>query len=638
MKMLEKGKIGNLELKNRIILAPMGYHMDNFGPQAHDYFVARAKGGAGLIIAPIGANAPIENPGMLAQFTEENLHEVKRLVHDVHAYGAKFGLQIIPGFGRVLPFGKKHNVPVCASPVPSFRDQNVICYALTIDEIKETVECFREKTILAKKAGVDAIEIHAYGGYLVDCFLSSLWNKRTDEYGGSLENRARFLFELIDVVQNECGKDYPLIVKFCPAHYMDGDGFRTIDEGLKIAKMLEKKGVHMLHVDAGCYERWYLCMPPIYWQEQTLQVRSAEQVKKVVSIPVAVDGKMGHPEKGEAVLQQEKADFLMIARGLLADPEMPNKLYERRADEIAPCIGCNEGCIARVMELKHLTCTVNPTAGRESTFVIKKAEQSKKVLIIGGGPGGLSAAIDAKQAGHAVELWEKTSRLGGLLIAAGRPYFKTEINDLVSYYRLQLCKLGIKVKLCTEATVESILAANPDVVILATGSDPLKPKNISGINGDNVVTAIDVLLDQATLGENLVIVGAGLVGCETALHLTPRGKKITLVEMQPTILPEKIFVQNKTMLTSLLNKDSNILIHTGAKLVRIEKDCVIIEKDRGTLSIPCDIVVLAMGLKAKNPLASQLSGRLPVISVGDCVIPRGILEAVYEAREAIISL
>jgi 2-enoate reductase len=619
-------------------MAPMGYCLDNFSPRARDYFIERAKGGAALIVVPVFVTEALEDHGMIALFRENEFDDLVKLLDAVHAYDTKLCLQLIIGLGRALPLARPGEQSPSASVLPTFKDPNVYTREMTIADIKVLQEGFRKTAVLAKKAGIDAVELHAYGGYLPDQFLTPRWNKRTDEYGGDLKGRARFLLEFIDIVKEVFGNDFPLLIKYTPVHYAEGEGFRTIEEGVELSRMLEKAGVHLLHVDAGCYENWYLCMPPIYLQEQTPQLRSAEQVKQAVSVPVAADGKLGDIEKAEAALQQGKVDFLIIGRGLLADPHLPNKLREGRTDDITPCIGCNEGCLAQVMLKKPISCAVNPTVGREATMTIKKADTRKKVLIIGGGPGGLSAAIDASKAGHDVELWEKTSRLGGYLIPAGRPTFKQEINALLAYYRAQIYKLRIKVKLCKEATVEAVLAAKADVVILATGSEPVRPVSMPGIDAANVVTAIDALLDMCTLGQNIVMIGAGIVGCETALHLTPRGKKITLVEMQPTILPESMFIQNKTMLSLAIQRDTNITVYTDAKLVRVEKTCAVVEKDGKELSIPCDTVVLAMGLKPKNPLAEQLSGKLRVINIGDCVEPRRILETISEARRAVISL
>lgn len=638
MKILQPGKISKMELKNRIMFAPMGSHIDNFGPGTHNYFLERAKGGTGLIVIPIFATEAVEYGSPSLILDEDSFGAATRLIEEIHLEGAKVCMQMVPGYGRISPGAKNYSTPVSASAVPALYNSTVICHELTKDEIKMIQDGFRETARLAKEAGADSIEIHAYGGYLTDQFLSVVWNKRNDECGGDLKGRARFLLELVEIVKDVCGEDYPLIVKYTPAHYMQGEGYRTIDEGIELSKLLEEAGVHLLHIDAGCHERSYLAMPPIYQQEQTYQLRSSEAVKKAVSIPVATNSKFGDLEKAETALQQGKTDFLMIGRGLLADPYLSIKLAEYRADDIAPCIGCNESCIGNVVRGKGIACTVNPEVGREGTMKVGIQASSKKILVIGGGPGGMQAAIDAAKAGHDVALWEKATSLGGMLIAAGRPSFKLEINRLIDYYRTQILKLGVKVKLGMEATAESVLEYGADAVVIATGAKPLIPAKIPGIDGSNVVTAIDAMLDKSTLGQNIVMIGGGLVGCETALYLTSKGKQITMIEMQPKLLPEPIFYMNEIMLTEMIHRDQNIMVQTGTKLLSINETGIEVEKDGQKTNISCDTVVLAMGLTPENTLAKELEGKAPFYIIGDCFAPRKITEAVLEARETILSL
>ncbi len=639
MKILQPGKISNLELRNRLMFAPMGYSLDDFGQKGHDYFVERAKGGTGLIIIPIFAGEAVEFSGVSALLNEETFDNFVKIVDDIHAVDSRVCTQIVPGYGAISTSSKKYEIPVSASAVPSIYVPNLICHELTKEEIKEIQEGFRETVKLVKKSGVDAIQIHAYGGYLTDQFLTSRWNKRMDEYGGDIKGRARFLLELIAIVKEECGEEYPLIVKYCPAHYVEDEGYRTLEEGVELSIILEEAGVHLLAVDAGSHGMgWYMAMPPIYQQEQTYQLRSAEAVKRAVSIPVAADGKLGDVEKAEAALEQEKLDFLVVGRGLLADPYLANKLAEGNPDDIAPCIGCNENCIGRITAGKHISCTVNPSTGREAEFRLKTTKAPKRILVIGGGPGGMSAAIDAAKVGHNVELWEKSTRLGGMLIAAGRPSFKLEINQLIEYYRTQLLKLGVKVKYSTAATAESVMKVGADVVIVATGSQPLVPPNIPGISGNNVVTAIDAMLDRCTLGTDLVVIGGGLVGCETSLHLTSRGKKITLIEMEKKLLPEPIFPMNEMMLAGMIYRDKNITVQTSTKLLEIKEGCIDVEKGGEKLTIPCDTVILAMGLKSENNFIKELEGKIPVYAIGDCQAPRKIADAVFEGRQAVLAL
>lgn len=638
MLMLEKGKIGNLELKNRIIFAPMGNHMD--GDDSIAYYVARAKGGVGMLYTDGYPAFPEVEMWHFDEDVQLN-HQIK-MIEQIHAYDAKVCLQIPFGIGRVMRFlYKQENNPkpcVSASAVPEFGYEDKICRELTTEEVKEQLLRVRKAAKFIMKTGADAVLISSYGGYLGDQFLTSRWNKRTDEFGGDLKGRANLLLQSIAIIKKECGQDFPLIVKYSPYHYMEGEGYRTIEEGIALAKLFQDAGVDMLHLDSGCYEAWEKMMPSIYQQEQPLDLYVAELIKKAVDIPVAVNGKLGYPERGEAAIRQGKTDYLVVGRTLLADPEIPNKLAEGRPEDIKPCIGCNEGCIRGVLDGNPIRCAVNASNGAELRYELPKADRAKKVLIVGGGPAGLSAAIDAKTVGHSVELWEKSTRLGGLLNAAGRPSFKKEIADLVNYYRLQILKMGIKVRYCKEATAEDILAESFDEVIIATGGKPIIPHSIPGIDGSNVVTAIESLNDVATLGKNLVIVGAGLVGCETAVHLTSFGKKIDIIEMQKDILQENIFYQNKKMLSDIIRSNSNITIHTGTKLISIEKDFIKAEKNEKEFCLSCDTVVLAMGLKSNNELFTKLDGRIPVVNIGDSIRPRRVLEATEEARKAVLSI
>lgn len=635
--MLLPDKIGKLELKNRLIYAPMGSHIDNLGSCSYAYFMERARGGAGMVMIPIFIKEYVETSAPSLTITDDNYALCERLIKDIQACGCKACFQIVPGYGRIMPGSIKHaGLPVAPSEIPSMYDPQVICHALTIEEIEDLERGYRETVGQVTGLNADAIEIHSYGGYLMDQFLSEAFNHRTDEYGGTLENRFRLLRELIDITKEICGDDYPLIVKYTPCHYIDMPGYRRIEEGIALSKLLEEAGVKLLHVDAGSFENHFVAMPPTYQQEQVYQLRSSEIVKRHVSVPVATDGKLGNLDKGEHALLDDKTDFLVIGRGMLADPYLPNKLMENRPDDIVPCIGCNE-CIGHVTAGEHVVCTVNPEVGNETTMMLKKSANPKRILVIGGGPGGMSAALDAKKAGHQVELWEKSNHLGGMINAAGRPSFKLEVDQLAQWYRRQIIKQQIPVKYYKEATAESILQFGADAVIVATGSQPRKFP-IKGIDRDNVVTAIDAMMDRATLGENLVMVGAGLVGCETSLHLTPRGKKIIMIEMADKLLPEPIFYMNEMMLTQMIIRDPNIQTMVSAKLLEITASGVVVDVKGARKTVPCDTVILAMGMKSEPNFVNELRGKVPIYCIGDCNKPRHIIEALREARETVNSL
>ena len=494
------------------------------------------------------------------------------------------------------------------------------------------------KTVhLAKKAGADAVEVHAYGGYLTDKFMTPKWNIRTDEYGGSFENRMRFLNEIIEGIQLELGNDFPLIVKFTPSHFLPPElGYRAMDEGLEIAKMLELKGVHALHVDTGCHDNWYMAMPPIYQQEAVTQLLAAQKVKEVTTLPVITNGRLGDISKAEAALENGWVDIVGVARAFLADPDFPNKVMEERTDEIRACIYCNEGCIKSVVEGHSIQCAVNPVAGYESLKHLNKAEKPQRVLVIGAGPGGCQAAISAAEAGHDVEVWEKESYLGGNFHNACLPSFKRDGEKLLHYYSMQLSKLKVRIRYCHEATEENIWAYQPDLVVHATGATPLKPKSIPGIVKAHVASATDVLQNKVFIGEHVALIGAGLVGCETALVLANNGKKVTVIEMADKILPEPVFIQNAMMLQQML-QHPRICFKTSSKLVAINDDSVTVQTPDQEEVIPCDNVVLAMGFLPNTQLYKAMQDKLKIVNIGDSVQVRKVLDAVHEAHDAMLN-
>lgn len=637
MKLTQPVSIGNLKLKNRMVMAPMGVDLGNYDERTRAYFLARAKGGVGMIFCNTLATPEIEGMCPSSLLDADSFQDFKNMTEKAHSYDCKVCVQIHPGNGRITtpPPGRKK--PIGASAVP-WMDPRVICEEITRDEIGIIENGFRRTAQYAKKAGADAIEIHAYGGYLTDQFLTKRWNIRTDEYGGDLTGRMRFLTDLIRIVKTDLGEDFPLIVKYTPCHYLpEEEGYRGMEEGLEIARRLEALGVHALHVDAGCHDNWYMAMPPVYQQEQVKQLRSARTVRKVVGIPVISHGRLGNISKAEYALNHGDLDIVAIGRGLLADPELPNKLADHETEKIRPCISCNEGCIARVCVGQSVQCAVNPCAGLEGIHDLKPALNPKRVLVVGAGPAGCTAAITAAQAGHKVELWEKRERIGGNVLAASRPNFKADMANLLSYYQNELTRLQVPVKFCMEADKEAVDAFKPDAVIWAAGSRPIVPGSIEGIHGDNVCTAIDALLNNALLGENIAVIGGGLVGLETAVDLTQKGKKVTVVEMAPKLLPEPVFMQNMMMIMDLMQK-YQVPSQVSTKLLKIEPDRIVVQKESGEEKIPCDTVVLAMGFRPDDSVYEEIARDYKTIKAGDCVSARKVFNAVHEAYDAVSEL
>lgn len=637
MKLLQPVQIGNLELKNRIVMVAMGPELGNFDDKTVEYYVRRAEGGAAMLLTNVIATEEIEGHSPSSVLNEDSFAGYKKLVDRAHAYGCKVCIQIMPGSGLGL-MAPGRQKPACVSALPLYPGSEMTYEALTIEEIKFIQGEVVKTVALAKKAGADAVEVHAYGGYLTDKFMTPRWNTRTDEYGGCFENRMRFLNEMIDGIKEAVGNDFPMIVKFTPCHYLPQEaGYRTIEEGIEIARMLEQKGVNALHIDVGCHDNWYLAMPPIYQQEAVLQLSASRKIKEVTSLPIISNGRLSDTDKAETALENGYIDIVGVGRGLLADPDFPNKIMEHKNDEIRSCIYCNEGCIKSVCEGAHIRCAVNPMAGFETLKVLNKAEEKKKVLIIGAGPGGCQAAIAAAEAGHDVEVWEKLDHVGGNFHNACLPPFKRDGNKILSYYAVMMKKLEIRIKYCVEATKELVDGYEPDIIIYAAGALPVRPKSIPGIHMGHVVTATDVLQNKVPVGKEVTIIGAGLVGCETAVVLAEKGKKVTLVEMADHVLPEPVFIQNAMMLNQLLNH-TNITAKTSTKLMEIKENQVLVQGSGREEGIACDTVVLAMGFVPNTDLYEALKEDYTIVNVGDSVKVRKVLDAVSEAYDAVLNI
>lgn len=432
--------------------------------------------------------------------------------------------------------------------------------------------------------------------------------------------------EIIAAIKKAVGKVFPIIYRFGLTHYLDGG--REVEEGLEIVRKLEAAGVDAFHIDAGCYETRHWAAPPPT-QPPGCMVDLAEMVKKVVKVPVITVGKLGYPELAESILQHGKADFIALARPLLADPDWPNKVRQGKREEIRPCIGCYEGCLMRIYKKKYISCAVNPATGMEREFTIEPAEKVKNVLAVGGGPAGMEAARIAALRGHRVTLWEKSNALGGNLIPASVPDFKTDFKDLIQYQSTQIKKLGVTVEFTKEATPQKIMEIRPDVLILATGGSPIIP-DIPGVRKEKVATAIEVLLGKKAMGETVVVIGGGLVGCETALYLAQKGKKITIVEILDNIAGDAFISIPMHLKELLANAGAKILTETQVLEIR-EEGVLIADKhgQRGLLA--ADSIILAVGMKAREMVFEEIKDQIPeVYIIGDFVAPRRVINAIWE--------
>lgn len=619
-------------------MAPMGIGAlaepdGRLSQRAVDYYTVRAKGGVGLIVTGITCvdvdiEKKVENGlGMLARIDNPfHISRLSELVDAVHDHGAGLCVQLTAGMGRVA-YGdllRKGRV-VAPSAVSCFWDPRVKATALETEEVEALVDAFGRAAVFLRIAGVDAVQLHGHEGYLLDQFQSKLWNHRTDKYGGSLEDRLRFPIEIINTLKARLGSDFPVIYRYGLTHYIKGG--REIDEALEMARRFEAAGVDALEVDAGCYETWYWAHPPVY-QPPGCMVNLAEQVKKVVGVPVIAVGKLNDPELAEQVLRDGGADFISLGRAFLADPEWPRKVKTGQWGDIRPCIGDHTGCLGRIFSGKTLSCTVNPAAGNEKALKLRQTPRPKSVLVVGGGPAGLETAIVASRRGHRVTLWEKEAKLGGNLIPAAVPEFKKDLRTFTRYLSRQVKASNVDVELCKEANAALIQEMSPDAVILATGADSIS-LDIPGIGEKNVLNGIEALLADQEWGKKVMVIGGGLVGCEVSVYLSQRGADVHLVEMR-THIAQGENTANRQQLLKLIS-DENIQVSTHTTVSRIVPTGVVMEKGATRNEEKVDIIIAAVGFRARSALCESLKDIVPELyAVGDCVEPRGIIDAIWE--------
>jgi 2-enoate reductase len=653
--LFEPIKIGKLEIKNRFVMAPMGpgglCDLDGtYNERGVEYYVERAKGGTGLIMTGV---TMVENdiekcalPSMPCP-TLNPLNFVKTgklMTERIHAYGAKIFLQLSAGFGRVSIPSIVGNTAVAPSPIPHRWLDGVTCRELTVAEIKTYVKKFAESAVIAKKAGFDGVEIHAvHEGYLLDQFAISLFNNRTDEYGGSLENRLRFAIEIVQAIKEACGQDFPVSLRYSIKSFikdwrqggLPGEEFqekgRDIEEGIEAAKILEAAGYDAFNGDVGSYDSWYWSHPPMY-QEKGLYLPYNEILKKILKVPVITAGRMENPELASNSIASGKTDMIALGRPLLADAEIPNKILANKYDKVRPCLSCQEGCMGRLASFATISCAVNPACGRENEYKIEPAKTIKNVLIIGGGVAGCEAARVCALRGHKVALFEKSDKLGGNVIAGGVPDFKDDDRALIKWYTDELKELNINIHYNTEVTKEIVKNSNADVVIVATGSTP-RTLNID--NSNKVYTAEEVLLGKKDAGASTVIIGGGLVGCETALWLVDQGKKVTLVELQSDILKVggPLCHANEDMLKDLVNfKDIDLKLNTS--VVGATDNGFTLKCGDKEEFVVADSAIVAIGYNSQKSLYNEIKFDIPsVYLLGDANQVQNIMYAIWNAYE-----
>lgn len=647
--------IGNCRIKNRFAMAPMGPlgladAEGGFNQRGIDYYTERAKGGTGLIITGVtfvdneveehgmpNCPCPTHNP---VQFVRTGREMTER----IHAYGAKVFLQMSGGFGRVtIPTNLGEFPPVAPSPIPH-RWLDKTCRELTKEEIHQIVEQFGKGAYNAKRAGFDGAQIHAvHEGYLIDQFAIALFNQRTDEYGGSLENRLRFAKEIVEEIKKTCGQDFPVTLRYSPKSFikdfregaLPGEEFeekgRDVEEGVEAAKLLVEYGYDALDTDVGSYDSWWWSHPPMY-QEKGLYRPYAKLMKDNVDVPVLCAGRMDDPDMALKAVEQGVTDMISLGRPLLADPDYVNKLRAGRTADIRPCISCQEGCMGRIQEYSALNCAVNPQACRERASALNPVLSPKKVMVVGGGVAGCEAARVLALRGHKPELFEMSPRLGGNLLPGGAPDFKEDDMALADWFAHTLKQQGVPVRLNKKVTKEDVLAAGADAVIIATGSEP---KVFSLGDDSKVFTAAQVLMEEKDPGNKTVILGGGLVGCETALHLAQQGKQVTIVEALDKLLAAggPLCHANSEMLERLI-PFHQIQVLTSSKASGYDGGQLTVETPEGSRKLPCDSIILSVGYKEEDSLYRELEFEIPEIYLlGDAKKVANIMYGIWDAYE-----
>jgi 2,4-dienoyl-CoA reductase-like NADH-dependent reductase (Old Yellow Enzyme family)/thioredoxin reductase len=635
-KMFTPGKIGNMEVRNRLIVPPMlteyAAEDGSLTERYIRYYEEKARGGWGLIICednsvdPYGAGFK----NIAGLWDDAFMAAHKELTERVHSHGAKIAVQVYHA-GRESDSSIKGARPVAPSAIPDPTERETP-HELTIDEIRTIIEEFAQAILRARDAGYDAVELHGAHGYLINQFVSPFSNKRTDEYGGNMMNRLRFPLEIIARARELTGDDFPIIYRISADEMVEGG--LTIEDTKVIAQILEEAGIAALHVSAGVYKSGAIVSAPSAVRTAPFS-DYALQIRKLVDIPVFTVDKIVYPHVAESLLKEGKADFIAMGRASIADPELPNKVREGRMEEILPCIGCWQGCQGKIAVQEPVSCLVNPRTGKENTHTVTKADNRKKVMVIGGGPAGMEAAIVAAKRGHDVTIYEKADRLGGQWLLAAVPPGKEMLNSFTVWQKGELDRNGVRVVLNCQVTPELVDREAPDEIIYAAGAAPVVPP-IPGADGSNVSTANDILAGRRELTGEAVVIGGGLVGAETAEHIAVHNHKATIVEMLPEIAAEMPGAPKAFLMESL--KRNEVAMYTNTKVLEITDAGVTVETRDGVRQIPADMVVMAIGSRSNKKLADELSEKHNVTVVGDADTVGKALDGIMNAYDAALSM
>jgi 2,4-dienoyl-CoA reductase-like NADH-dependent reductase (Old Yellow Enzyme family)/thioredoxin reductase len=625
-----------MTLKNRVVMPPMCTDYATIGgavtDRLIDYYTARARGGVGLIDVEFSYVHPAGKvfEHMLGIYDDKLIPGLRRLTEAVHQGGAKVIVQIAHG-GRRVHSDFTGSTPVAPSPIPRLNGETP--KELSREEIEDLIQAFILAARRAKKAGFDGVMIHMAHAYLIQQFLSPFSNTRTDRYGGDLQGRARFGLEILKGIRKELGDGYPLTCRLCGDEFLK-EGF-DLAQSIQVAKMLEANGANAIEVSAGAHETGQVMTAPPYYPMGFLSPLS-EGIKKAVGIPVGVVGRIHTPEVAEQLLEQGKADFIAVGRGLIADPDWVKKAHEGRPETIRPCISCNQGCSDRMYFQQDISCTVNPAVGRERTFPMEPARKKKKVLILGGGAAGLEAALVAAKRGHAVQLYEKEKELGGQLNIASVPPAKEKIREFKDFLIREVKGLPIKV-VHGKLDAKTLKRISPDLVVVAVGG---KPKGMDGPGFDDrkVISAWEVLSGGKRPGRRVLIIGGGQVGLETAHFLLEEEKEITVLEMLKRAGQDMSPRARKLILEKLIQGGVEIL--TESKALSVEKGDLIFERAGLMEKIKgADSIIIAVGTARQDEGIPGLGkSRIPVRRIGDASAPRKLFDALHEGYQVGIEI
>ena len=626
--------INQMTLRNRLVVPPM---VTNYGTEKGEvtdrlitYLEARARGGFGLITL----EATAVHPGgrgfqkQVGLWDDSQIPGLADLAAAIHRHGARLSVQLFHAgrqtYSAVLG---TQSVSASAIPCPVCKE---VPRELNLSGIKEIVRSFAKAAERARTAGADALEIHGAHGYLINQFISPYSNRRVDEYGGSLKNRMRFPLEVIAEVRKAVGADFPVIYRISARERVPGG--LTLEENLVIARILSEAGIDAFHVSTGVYGSMPYIIPP-YSLPEGLNVEDAHAIREATGLPVIVAGRITEVFMAESIVSTGKADMVAMGRASIVDPDLPRKAAAGAFDDIRPCISCNQGCIGGLLgPAMEMSCLVNPTVGKEKEFAVTPAPVKKKVMVVGAGPAGLEAARILAQRGHSVVLSDKSDRFGGQFRLAALPPEKQPLAKLIRWQADQAAKAGVTVKLGNEVTRQVVTDARPDTVVVATGGKPLIPR-IPGADAPWVASAWDVLAGKAPTGQNVLIMGGGSVGCETADYLLHLEKRVTIVEMLGELARDVESTTRYFLLQRLNNLGANVVLN--ATIVEITRDGVIYEHQGQRQELRgFDTLVAAFGTAPENSLVKDILGIVTeVYVIGDAEEPRRAIDAIRDAEK-----